>query len=64
MYGLIILVTYAVIMIAATLLFTKKETSADGFLAGNHNLGGVISMLSIAATWIWAPSLFTSAEKA
>ena len=64
MYGLIILVTYAVIMIAATLLFTKKETSADGFLAGNHNLGGVISTLSIAATWIWAPSLFTSAEKA
>ena len=64
MYGFIVLLTYAVLMIAATLLFTKKETTADGFLAGNHNLGGVISALSIAATWIWAPSLFTSAEKA
>lgn len=64
MYGFIVLLTYAVIMITATLLFTKKETTAEGFLAGNHNLGGVISALSIAATWIWAPSLFTSAEKA
>ena len=35
-YGLIVLLAYAVIMIAATLLFTKKETTADGFLAGNH----------------------------
>ncbi|MBQ3160548.1 MAG: hypothetical protein IJC04_00315 [Oscillospiraceae bacterium] len=51
-------------MIAATLLFTKKETTAEGFLAGNHNLGTVVSALSVAATWIWAPSLFTSAEKA
>lgn len=64
MYGLIVLLAYAVIMIAATLLFTKKETTADGFLAGNHNIGGIVSALSIAATWIWAPSLFTSAEKA
>lgn len=64
MYGIIVLLTYAAIMIAATLLFTKKETNAEGFLAGNHNLGAVISALSIAATWIWAPSLFTSAEKA
>ncbi len=64
MYGFIVLLAYAVIMIAATLLFTKKETTAEGFLAGNHNLGGLVSALSIAATWIWAPSLFTSAEKA
>lgn len=64
MYGIIVLLTYAVVMIAATLLFTKKETTAEGFLAGNHNLGTVVSALSVAATWIWAPSLFTSAEKA
>lgn len=64
MYGFIVLSTYAVIMIAVTLLFTKKETTAEGFLAGNHNLGGIVSALSVAATWIWAPSLFTSAEKA
>jgi len=63
-YGIIVLLTYAVVMIAATLLFTKKETTAEGFLAGNHNLGTVVSALSVAATWIWAPSLFTSAEKA
>lgn len=64
MYGFIVLLTYAAIMIAVTLLFTKKETTAEGFLAGHHNLGAVVSALSIAATWIWAPSLFTSAEKA
>ena len=64
MYGIFVLLTYAVLMITATLLFTKKETTAKGFLAGNHNLGCVVSALSVAATWIWAPSLFTSAEKA
>lgn len=64
MYGFIVLLAYAAIMMAVTLLFTRKETTAEGFLAGHHNIGAIVSALSIAATWIWAPSLFTSAEKA
>ena len=64
MYGIVVLLMYAVIMITATLLFTKKETTAEGFLAGHHNLKMIMMALSIAATWIWAPALFVSAEKA
>lgn len=64
MYGIGVLVIYATAMITATLLFTKKETTAEGFLAGNHNLKMAITALSIGVTWIWAPALFISAEKA
>ncbi len=64
MYGIIVLIVYAVIMMATTLLFTRKEETAAGFLTGNHNLKANATALSIAATWIWAPALFTSTEKA
>ncbi|MBQ2973344.1 MAG: hypothetical protein IJE19_03225 [Clostridia bacterium] len=50
-------------MIGATLLFTKK-CKGTSFHVADRNIGGIISVFSIAATWIWAPSLFTSAEKA
>lgn len=63
MYGIIVLTIYALIMIGATLLFTKK-CKGTSFHVADRNIGGIISVFSIAATWIWAPSLFTSAEKA
>lgn len=63
MYGIIVLTIYALIMIGATLLFTKK-CKGTSFHVADRNIGGIISAFSIAATWIWAPSLFTSAEKA
>lgn len=64
MRGIIALSVYAAVMLVITLLFTKRETTADGFLTGNHRISAGISALSIAATWIWAPALFTSTEKA
>jgi len=64
MYGLIVLAAYAILMIVTTLAFTKKETTAEGFLLGNRKIGMTVSALSIAASWIWAPALFTSAERA
>lgn len=64
MYGIIVLIIYAVVMLATTLIFTQKESAADGFLTGNHTLKANATALSVAATWIWAPALFTSTEKA
>lgn len=64
MYGIIVLLIYALAMISATLLLTKKEKSAEGFFVGNRNMGVLSSAMSIAATWIWAPALFVSAEQA
>ena len=62
MYGIIVLSIYALIMIGATILFSRKKKG--NFHVADRNIGTVISALSVAATWIWAPALFTSAEKA
>ena len=63
-YTVLVLVVYAAIMLSVTVLMTKKENSVIGFCVGNRNTGWLISALSIAATWIWAPALFTSTENA
>ncbi len=64
MNGILILAFYAIIMIAATVLFTKRGGSYESFHIGNRKMGAVSSAMSIAATWIWAPALFTSAQQA
>jgi Na+/proline symporter len=64
MQGIIVLIIYALIMVGATNLFTKRESGSDSFHVGNRNMGTIVSAMSVAATWIWAPALFTSAEKA
>lgn len=64
MNGIMVLVVYAVLMIVATIVFAKRDKDSDSFYVGNRNMGTVRSAMSIAATWIWAPALFTSAEKA
>jgi Na+/proline symporter len=57
------LAAYAALMILVTVLAGKPKSSGEFHVAG-RNMGAVRSALSIAATWIWAPALFTSAERA
>ena len=59
-----ILITYFILMMTITLVFTKKSETLDDLLVGNRNMGLIPSSLSIAATWIWAPALLISSEKA
>jgi len=63
-YTLVVLLAYALIMFGTTTLMTKKEGNVEKFCVGNRDIGWGISALSIAATWIWAPALFTSTETA
>ena len=63
-YILIVLLIYAAVMCGITKLMTKKENNIERFCVGNRNTGWMVSALSIAATWIWAPALFTSTENA
>lgn len=63
-YTLIVLLVYMVIMLGVTVFMTKKENNIEKFCVGNRNTGWMVSALSIAATWIWAPALFTSTENA
>ena len=64
MEGIFILIIYTVIMLGITIMFARKNTGLEGFHVADRNMGTVRSALSIAATWIWAPALFVSAEKA
>lgn len=64
MNGFAILAIYAVVMITATIIFTKKEKNVERFCVGSRKENWIMSALSIAATWIWAPALFVSTEKA
>ena len=64
MTGIIVIIMYAVIMLGATLIFTQKAKNTVSFHVADRNIGGLVGAMSIAATWIWAPSLFVSAEKA
>lgn len=62
--ALFVLLAYTLVMFGATVLMTKKEDNVERFCAGDRNAGWIISALSISATWIWAPALFTSTENA
>ncbi len=64
MFGIIILAVYAALMIGVTLMFTRKATDGESFHVADRSIGSAIAAMSIAATWIWAPSLFTSSEMA
>lgn len=64
MNGIIVLIIYAVLMIAVTLLFARRKKESEDFHVAGRDMGTVSSAMSIAATWIWAPALFVSAEQA
>ena len=64
MKGLIVLSIYLIIMYIVTRVFTKKDDNVESFFVADRNIKTISSAMSIAATWIWAPSLFVSAERA
>lgn len=64
MYGFIVLAIYAALMMGVTLALSRKSATSENFHVADRKLGVIQSAMSIAATWIWAPALFTSAEKA
>lgn len=64
MDGFLILAAYAVVMLLVTVIFTRKEKNVERFCVGSRRENWIKSALSIAAAWIWAPSLFVSTEKA
>lgn len=64
MYGLVVLAIYAALMLGATLIFTRQTKDIESFHVADRRIGTTAGAMSIAATWIWAPALFVSAEKA
>ncbi|MDR1158341.1 MAG: hypothetical protein LBK75_08600 [Oscillospiraceae bacterium] len=64
MLGIFALVIYALLTIGATVVFTRRTHDVERFNVADRNIGAFCGALSIAANWIWAPSLFVSAERA
>jgi Na+/proline symporter len=68
--GVILLVIYGALMIGATLVLRqiqrrkRADTNMPEFLLANRGVGVMRGAMSIAASWIWAPALFVSSQKA
>lgn len=64
MKGILLLAGYGAAMLLATHIFARKGKASEDFHVGDRHMGTFSTAMSVAATWIWAPALFTSAEKA
>lgn len=61
---ILLLIIYFIIVMLLTLFLTHKSKTTEDFLVSDRNIGPAKMSLSIAATWIWAPALFISAQYA
>lgn len=60
--GLAIIAAYAVFVALLTFISYRRNRSKTWFLLANRQITGRQGPLTIAATWIWAPALFVSAQ--
>lgn len=51
-------------VLLSILCVKRREKTKEEFLVANHNALWGLTAFSMAATWVWAPSMFTAAEKA
>ena len=62
--GLLLIVGYFAVMMLLVKFIKGGSFSKASYLVADRNIGGVMAAFSIAATWVWAPSMFVAAEKA
>ena len=62
--GWLLIGVFFIAMFSILAFLPKSRKTKKLFLVGNRNISWVIMGLSMAATWVWAPSMFTAAEKA
>lgn len=62
--GAVLIAVFFIAMFAVVLCLRKREQTKDEFLAAGHSAPWLLTAFSMAATWVWAPSMFTAAEKA
>lgn len=55
---------YFIAMMIIVLMIRDREKTKEEFLVANRAAPWVITAFSMAATWVWAPSMFVAAEKA
>lgn len=62
--GWLLIGVFFIAMFSVLAFLPKSKKTKKLFLVGNRNVPWLIMGLSMAATWVWAPSMFTAAEKA
>ena len=62
--GLLLILIYFAAMIGIVLLLKKRKQDKSEYLAAGHNAPWLATAFSMAATWVWAPSMFTASEQA
>lgn len=62
--GMALIVGFLAVMSIIVFCLRKRQQTKAEFLAAGHAAPWVLTAFSMAATWVWAPSMFTAAEKA
>ena len=63
MDGVLLLLGYFVVLMLLVRFISEKGTK-ESYLVADRKMPWWIAAFSIAATWVWAPSMFVAAEKA
>lgn len=62
--GWLLIAGYFAAMIVLVLFLRKRKKTKEEFLVANRSMPWVLTAFSMAATWVWAPSMFVASEKA
>lgn len=62
--GWLLIAGYFAAMLALVFFLRKREKTKEEFLVANRNMPWLLTAFSMAATWVWAPSMFVASEKA
>lgn len=62
--GWLLIAMFFVVMSLIVICLRKRRQTKEEFLAAGHSAPWLLTAFSMAATWVWAPSMFTAAEKA
>lgn len=62
--GMMLIGGFFLAMVAIIFMLRKREQTKEEFLVANRCAPWLLAAFSMASTWVWAPSMFTAAEKA
>lgn len=62
--GWALIATYFVAMLLLVVFLRKHKKTKEEFLVANRSMPWLLTAFSMAATWVWAPSMFVASEKA
>lgn len=62
--GLALIFGYFIAMMLVVFLMKRRERTKSEYLVANRTAPWLLAAFSMAATWVWAPSLFTTSRPA